>query len=134
MPRVGRLRTRTLRPNRRLGLQLKLFRGCEDSSMSERREDRLIQTDRLGAAFVDDGLPTVREILSLDAVVDGLPEVLAGDDALDARVRWVHLSDSAGVARLLDGGELLLSTGSGWPTGPADLDAFIGGLVEAGLS
>ncbi|MGI9824134.1 PucR family transcriptional regulator [Agromyces sp. Marseille-Q5079] len=102
--------------------------------MSERREDRSIQTDRLGAAFVDDGLPTVREILSLDAVVDGLPEVLAGDDALDARVRWVHLSDSSGVARLLDGGELLLSTGSGWPTEPADLDAFIGGLVEAGLS
>ena len=36
--------------------------------------------------------------------------------ALDARVRWVHVSDSAGVARLLNGGELLLSTGSAWPT------------------
>ncbi|WP_369823103.1 PucR family transcriptional regulator ligand-binding domain-containing protein [Agromyces sp. CF514] len=81
-----------------------------------------------------DGLPTVREILALDAVANGLPEVLAADELLDARVRWVHVSDSGGVARLLDGGELLLSTGSGWPTEPADLDAFIAGLVAAGLS
>ncbi|ANJ28663.1 hypothetical protein ATC03_02945 [Agromyces aureus] len=76
----------------------------------------------------------MREILTLPAVANGVPEVLAVDELLDARVRWVHVSDSGGVARLLDGGELLLSTGSGWPTEPAELDAFIAGLVEAGLS
>ncbi|WP_344312342.1 PucR family transcriptional regulator ligand-binding domain-containing protein, partial [Agromyces terreus] len=102
--------------------------------MSERREESVIQTDRIGAAVLDDGLPTVREILALQAVVDGLPEVLASDEALEASVRWVHVSDSAGVARLLEGGELLLSTGSGWPTEPAELDEFIGGLVDAGLA
>lgn len=102
--------------------------------MADRREDDTIRTDRPAGAFVDDGLPTVREILTLEAVLHGVPEVLAGDEALDARVRWVHVSDSAGVARLLDGGELLLSTGSGWPTDPADLEAFIAGLVEAGLA
>lgn len=79
-------------------------------------------------------LPTVREVLRLDAFRDGLPEVLVGDAALDARVRWVHTSDNAGVARLLDGGELLLSTGSGWPADPAELEAFVDGLVAAGLS
>ncbi|MGR0321043.1 PucR family transcriptional regulator ligand-binding domain-containing protein [Agromyces sp. ZXT2-3] len=82
----------------------------------------------------DGALPTVREILALDAVAAGVPEVLVGDAALDARVRWVHVSDSAGVARLLDGGELLLSTGSGWPTEPDELRAFIAGLVEVGIS
>ena len=46
----------------------------------------------------------------------------------------MHVSDSAGVARLLNGGELLLSTGSGWPTDPAEVADFISGLVEAGLS
>lgn len=102
--------------------------------MADRREDDTIRTDRPAGAFVDDGLPTVREILTLEAVHHGVPEVLASDEALDARVRWVHVSDSAGVARLLDGGELLLSTGSGWPTDPADLEAFIAGLVEAGLA
>ncbi|GAA5030795.1 PucR family transcriptional regulator [Microbacterium fluvii] len=91
----------------------------------------MIRTDRptLGVA-----LPTVREVLALEAFGVGVPEVLVGDEALDARVRWAHVSDSAGVARLLDGGELLLSTGSGWPSEPADLVAFVAGLASAGLS
>ncbi|MCC2033677.1 PucR family transcriptional regulator [Microbacterium allomyrinae] len=76
----------------------------------------------------------MREVIALDAVANGVPEVLVGDDALDARVRWLHVSDSAGVARLLDGGELLLSTGSSWPAEPADLRRFIGALSEAGLA
>ena len=49
-------------------------------------------------------------------------------------MRWVHVSDSAGVARLLNGGELLLSTGSGWPTEPRELEAFIAELVDAGIA
>ena len=73
-------------------------------------------------------------MLALDAVVDGVPEVLVGDGALDARVRWLHVSDSAGVARLLDGGELLLSTGSSWPADPDVLRRFIFELADAGLS
>ncbi|WP_344090149.1 PucR family transcriptional regulator [Microbacterium deminutum] len=76
----------------------------------------------------------MRDVIALDAVAHGVPEVLVGDDALDARVRWLHVSDSAGVARLLDGGELLLSTGSAWPADPADLRRFIGELADAGLS
>lgn len=76
----------------------------------------------------------MREVISLDAVVQGVPEVVVGDDALDARVRWLHVSDNAGVARLLDGGELLLSTGASWPSDPADLRRFIGELDDAGLS
>ncbi|BDZ65150.1 PucR family transcriptional regulator [Agromyces mangrovi Wang et al. 2018] len=79
-------------------------------------------------------LPTVGELLALPALVEGMPEVLVGEQALEAPVRWVHVSDSAGVARLLEGGELLLSTGSGWPEEPVELSAFIAGLVDAGLS
>ncbi|HEY9324859.1 MAG TPA: PucR family transcriptional regulator ligand-binding domain-containing protein, partial [Agromyces sp.] len=82
----------------------------------------------------DDGLPTVREILTIPAVAQGIPEVLSGGEALDAHVRWAHVSDSAGVARLLNGGELLLSTGSGWPTDPGELAAFIEGLVDVGVA
>ncbi|KRA26133.1 hypothetical protein ASD65_15100 [Microbacterium sp. Root61] len=76
----------------------------------------------------------MREVLALPQVVEGLPEVIVGGEVLDARVRWVHVSDSAGVARLLNGGELLLSTGSGWPADPAVLRTFIGDLVAAGLA
>ena len=49
-------------------------------------------------------------------------------------MRWVHVSDSAGVARLLDGGELLLSTGSAWPDDPAELRRFVDDLAAAGLA
>lgn len=102
--------------------------------MPERREDPVIQTDRPAARSANETLPTVRDVIGLDAVVQGVPEVLVGDDALEARVRWLHVSDSAGVARLLDGGELLLSTGSSWPAEPGDLRRFIGELVDAGLA
>lgn len=79
-------------------------------------------------------LPTVADILAMPALQVGVPEVHAGGPALRAEVRWVHISDSPDVARLLDGGELLLSTGAGWPTGPAALRAFAEGLRDAGVA
>ena len=101
---------------------------------AQRREEAPTRTDRPGGVDGHETLPTVREVIALDAVAHGGAEVLVGGDALDARVRWVHLSDSAGVARLLNGGELLLSTGSAWPSEPDELRRFIGELVDAGLS
>lgn len=102
--------------------------------MPDRREDRTIHTDRPTDRSADEILPTVRDVIALEAVAQGVPEVLVGDDALDARVRWLHVSDSAGVARLLNGGEMLLSTGSSWPAEPGDLRRFIDELADAGLS
>ena len=102
--------------------------------MPDRREQPTNHTDRPSLRSAYETLPTVREVIALDAVAQGVPEVLVGEAALDARVRWLHVSDSAGVARLLDGGELLLSTGSSWPTEPADLRRFIDELADAGLS
>ncbi|MGW8484382.1 PucR family transcriptional regulator [Microbacterium sp. NPDC055903] len=99
--------------------------------MAERREEVEVRTNRPNQVA---GLPVVREVLALAAVTAGEPEILSGDAGLESPVRWVHASDSAGVARLLDGGELLLSTGSSWPEDPAELAAFIGGLADAGLS
>ena len=106
--------------------------------MPYRREASGIRTDRptldAASASADESLPTVREVLALEAVAAGVPELLVGGDALEARVRWVHVSDSPGVARLLNGGELLLSTGSGWPAEPDELRALVAGLVEAGIA
>lgn len=92
------------------------------------------RTDRPGSVEGHETLPAVREVLELDAVAAGAPEVLVAGAALEARVRWVHVSDSAEIARLLDGGELLLSTGSAWPSAPDELRRFVGELVDAGLS
>ncbi len=102
--------------------------------MPDRREDHEIHTDRPVVRSAHGMLPSVREVLALDAFGDGVPEVLVGDEALDAQVRWLHVSESAGVARLLDGGELLLSTGSAWPADPGELRAFVGELADAGVA
>lgn len=99
--------------------------------MAERREESNARTIRPTGPH---GLPVVREVLDLPALAVGEPEILTGQIGLDSPVRWVHVSDSAGVARLLDGGELLLSTGSSWPAEPAELRAMIGSLADAGLA
>jgi Purine catabolism regulatory protein-like family/PucR C-terminal helix-turn-helix domain/GGDEF-like domain len=54
---------------------------------------------------------TVREVLELPVVRAGEPAVLAGGAALDGVVRWVHVSELATIGDLLNGGELLLTTG-----------------------
>jgi purine catabolism regulator len=100
-------------------------------------EPRRSATPRTDRSVGDDGhetLPTIREVLALDDVAAGRPEVVVGGELLDARVRWVHSSDSGGVARLLNGGELLLSTGSAWPRADEELRRFVGELVDAGLA
>jgi purine catabolism regulator len=97
--------------------------------MADRHEDDPNRTDRPSG-----GPLTVGDILHLPELARVHPDVLVGDDALDAPVRWVHVSDSAGVARLLTGGELLLTTGSGWPDDPDLLRQFIVGLVDAGVA
>lgn len=95
-------------------------------------DDRMpARTERPDGAV---SLPRVSEVLALGALQAGRPDVLVGGSALDALVRWVHVSDSPGVARLLDGGELLLSTGSAWPEDPQLLAEFVAQLAAAGLS
>ncbi len=56
-------------------------------------------------------IPTIRSILAGPAVQAGQPEVLSGSGRLDRPVRWVHVSEVREVADLLEGDELLLSTG-----------------------
>lgn len=99
--------------------------------MSERQDLRSIRTDR---PIRTGGLLTVADVLADPALQAGAPEVIVGGAALEADVRWVHVSDSAGVARLLDGGELLLSTGAGWPSAPDALREFARALHHAGVA
>lgn len=79
-------------------------------------------------------LPRVRDVLAEDAVRRGDPDVLVGGDALDAAVRWVHVSDSDRVATLLDGGELLLTTAAGWSGDDVALRALAASLADVGVA
>ncbi|WP_149823379.1 PucR family transcriptional regulator [Streptomyces tailanensis] len=77
---------------------------------------------------------TVRRALELPGLRGGLPEILAGTDRLERTVRWVHAGEVPNIASLLKGGELLLTTGYGLGTRPADQRAFVRTLAERGIA
>jgi purine catabolism regulator len=77
-------------------------------------------------------LPTVADLLGLDVIRRGRPRVVAGSDGLRARVRWVHVLELADAAHLLQGGELVLTTGVALPAEPALLARYAADLAAAG--
>ncbi|MEU6098747.1 PucR family transcriptional regulator [Streptomyces sp. NPDC047079] len=77
---------------------------------------------------------TVQRALELPGLRSGLPEVLAGADRLHRTVRWVHAGEVPNIASLLKGGELLLTTGYGLGTRPAEQRAFVRTLAERGIA
>ncbi|MGW3198225.1 PucR family transcriptional regulator [Streptomyces sp. NPDC001118] len=54
---------------------------------------------------------SVRQVLTLERVQAGEPEVVAGAGQLDRPVRWVHVAEAADVGVMLSGGEMVLTTG-----------------------
>ncbi|MFD5631441.1 PucR family transcriptional regulator [Streptomyces sp. NPDC127072] len=77
---------------------------------------------------------TVQRALELPGLRGGLPEILAGADRLQRTVRWVHAGEVPNIASLLKGGELLLTTGYGLGTRPAEQRAFVRTLAERGIA
>ncbi|MDN3263655.1 PucR family transcriptional regulator [Streptomyces sp. CSDS2] len=93
--------------------------------MDSRTDHRL---DTQGAGI------TVQRALELPGLRSGLPEILAGADRLGRTVRWVHAGEVPNIASLLKGGELLLTTGYGLGTRPAEQRAFVRTLAERGIA
>lgn len=79
-------------------------------------------------------LPTVAQVLALPELVAGRPELLAGSRGLSNEVRWVHVAEPPDIARLLNGGELLLTTGIGLPDVPRQVIQWFESLAEARAS
>lgn len=77
---------------------------------------------------------TVQRALELPGLRSGLPEVVACADRLNRTVRWVHAGEVPNIASLLKGGELLLTTGLGLGTRPAEQRAFVRRLAERGIA
>lgn len=74
--------------------------------------------------------PTLREVLALPVLQAGEPEIVC-DGPLDVPVRWVHVSDLADLSELIEGGELVLSTGQAL-TDEGSRDAYLPTLAKAG--
>ncbi|WP_374999530.1 PucR family transcriptional regulator [Aeromicrobium sp. CTD01-1L150] len=75
-------------------------------------------------------LPTVAEVLTSAALSAGDPVVAAGRRGLHTPVRWAHVAPATGSARLLLGGELLLTTGGGWPGTEGELVRYIDEIAD----
>jgi len=110
---------------------------------TDRRDVDTNRTDRPSEPRADHGavnisglaaLPTVADAIADPAFLAGHPEVVAGHASLGNKVRWVHASDNADVARFFAGGELLISTGQSWPDADASLTSFVEGLGAAGIA
>jgi sugar diacid utilization regulator len=79
-------------------------------------------------------LPTLAEVLDLAAVRAGAPRVVAAPSALDRPVRWVHVIELADAARLLHGGELVLSTGIALPDDAEAQARYVAELAAVGVA
>ncbi|MBB2994355.1 PucR family transcriptional regulator ligand-binding domain-containing protein [Paeniglutamicibacter cryotolerans] len=80
------------------------------------------------------GRLSVARILELKVLRDAEPLVLAGADSLENVVRWVHVAESADMAGLLQGGELVLSTGLAFRGPGAGAHYFLRQIREAGAA
>lgn len=69
-------------------------------------------------------LPTIREVLGIAELAAGAPELVTGEIGLDRSVRWAHVVAGRDAPSLLDGGELVLATGTGWPDPEHEPEAY----------
>ncbi len=77
---------------------------------------------------------TVRDVLAMPQVQHAAPRVVAGHDRLDGPVRWVHVAEIPDIAQLLQGGELVLTTGIGLPEADAELRRWVDALADVGVA
>ncbi|MFI7744795.1 PucR family transcriptional regulator [Kocuria rhizosphaericola] len=75
---------------------------------------------------------TLRTLLELVEIRAGAPEILCGANVMDAPVRWVHIADTERVGSLLEGGELVLTTGQTFRGSTEATDRFLDELEAAG--
>src|SRR5690242_3983854 len=71
---------------------------------------------------------TVAEVVDLPVIQAGQPEVLSAC-RWDDQIRWVHVSDVADLSALLQGGELVLTTGTALRRSPA---RYLRRIADAG--
>ncbi|WP_422748666.1 PucR family transcriptional regulator [Mycobacterium sp. WMMD1722] len=71
---------------------------------------------------------TVADVVALPVIQAGDPQVLS-DRRWQDSIRWVHVGEVADLSDLLQGGELVLTTGSALHTDP---DRYLRGLADAG--
>jgi purine catabolism regulator len=78
--------------------------------------------------------PTVSDVLTLPVLRRGGPTLVAGGTGVGGRVRWVHVAEVADIAHLLQGGELVLTTGIALPDDGPSLTRYVDELAGVGAA
>lgn len=92
----------------------------------------LVSAELVNENPVVPGMLSVARILELPVVQAGAPEILSGHDSLGNSVRWVHVTETADLAELLTGGELVLSTGLAFGESGTGASVFLNQVHDAG--
>ncbi|WKD61352.1 Purine catabolism regulatory protein [Corynebacterium ciconiae DSM 44920] len=74
---------------------------------------------------------TVADVIALPLMQRARPEILSGQTRLTNSVRWVHVAESPRTGHLIDGHELLLTTGRGLQSSPESLGEQIDRFAAA---
>lgn len=77
---------------------------------------------------------TVGDVLQLDPLRSAEPTVVAGAAHLGRTVRWVHVAELPEIGHLLQGGELILTTGLGIADDASTQQRFVADLADAGAA
>jgi purine catabolism regulator len=72
---------------------------------------------------------TINEILQREHFSN--TEVIAGAEGLNRNVKWVHVVEVINIKKLLNGNELILTTGLGWKDSKALFISFLLQLIES---
>ncbi len=75
---------------------------------------------------------TVRDVLQHKCFKNA--KVIAGEDGLDNVIRWVHIMEVTNFEELLNGSELILSTGIGWKDFKKTSVDYLERLIRANVS
>ncbi len=78
--------------------------------------------------------PTVSDVLALPVIRGGGATLVAGGAGVGNRVRWVHVAEIADIAHLLQGGELVLTTGIALPEDGPALTRYVDELAGVGAA
>lgn len=109
-------------------------RSSPASTAAGSPEMMLRLTDDHGQIAGEFMYPTVSEVLTLPVIRGVGLRLVAGMAGLGRRVRWVHVAEVADIARLLRGGELVLTTGIALPGESTALTRYIDEVADAGAA
>ncbi|MGH1561561.1 PucR family transcriptional regulator [Mumia sp. DW29H23] len=105
-------------------------------SADRERRMRLVESTARSSDAVHGSISTftIADFLAMGITLDGEPVVVAGEEHLHRRIRWLHVTELVDTHGLLQGGELILATGVGLADSPDEGVRYVDALADEGVA